>query len=145
MIHKFTLENSHDAKQLGGWLATLVDHKPMTIFLRGDLGMGKTTVAQGMIASLLKSDVHIPSPTFTYMNRYERFVPIYHFDLYRIEEPDHMYELGLNSLLEDDAAIRIIEWPERQCCLLTPDIDVHLTKIKTTRSALVNFLTSTRA
>lgn len=79
--------------------------------LSGDLGAGKSTLARGTIAALTEVK-DAPSPTFTFVEAYETpdFL-LWHFDLYRLEQPGDVWELGLEEALEDGAVM--IEWPER--------------------------------
>lgn len=82
------------------------------ICLSGDLGAGKSTLARALLRSLADDPgLEVPSPTFTLVQTYElpRF-PVSHFDLYRLEEPEELEELGLEELLETGAAL--VEWPE---------------------------------
>ncbi len=85
--------------------------------LKGDLGTGKTVVAQG-IASGLGISEPVNSPTFTILQVYETGrLPLYHFDVYRIEEPEEMEEVGLQEYLYGDG-VAVLEWPERIDSLL---------------------------
>lgn len=81
------------------------------IALHGDLGAGKTTLARGLIRSQLGPETEAPSPTFTLVQTYPapRF-PIWHFDLYRLENPGEVRELGLEEAVD---GLCLIEWPER--------------------------------
>lgn len=82
------------------------------VYLSGDLGMGKSSLARGLIRALTKPDQDVPSPTFTLVQPYETAAfPLLHLDLYRIEDPDEIYELGLDEALP--AAVLVIEWPEK--------------------------------
>lgn len=86
------------------------------ISLIGDLGAGKTTLSRGLIQALLGADTEVPSPTYTIVQTYETDpAPIWHFDLYRIESPHELIELGFEDA-EDD--IMVIEWPENAGSLL---------------------------
>ncbi|MBF4694487.1 tRNA (adenosine(37)-N6)-threonylcarbamoyltransferase complex ATPase subunit type 1 TsaE [Fusibacter ferrireducens] len=76
--------------------------------LQGDLGAGKTTFTQFLCRSLGVEE-YVTSPTFNIMNAYEGMVPIYHFDVYRISEPDEMYEIGFEEYLYG-RGICIVEW-----------------------------------
>ncbi len=81
------------------------------VLLDGPLGMGKSTLARGLIRALAGPDEDVPSPTFTLVQFYETDPPIAHFDLYRLERPEEAREIGLDEALDVGAAL--IEWPER--------------------------------
>lgn len=80
------------------------------IAMYGDLGAGKTAFVQGL-AKALGVKNHITSPTFTIVNEYEGRLPLYHFDVYRISDPDEMYEIGYEEYIESDG-VCIVEWAE---------------------------------
>ena len=81
------------------------------ITMSGPLGVGKTALARAMIKAL-GHEGEVPSPSFTIVQPYEMLdPPLWHVDLYRIEQPDEMAELGLESAVADAALV--IEWPER--------------------------------
>lgn len=82
-----------------------------TVLLYGPLGMGKSTLARGLIRALTRPDEDVPSPTFTLVQFYESDPPVAHFDLYRLTRPEEASEIGLDEALDDGCAI--IEWPER--------------------------------
>jgi len=91
------------------------------VALHGDLGAGKTTFARGLLAALGLAG-EAPSPTFAIIQPYappEVRLPLAHVDLYRIEEPQELAELGLDDLREGGALV--IEWPERLGDALWPD------------------------
>ena len=98
------------------------------VCLYGDLGMGKSVFARGLIRALTGDpQQEVPSPTFTLVQTYSSPQgEIWHFDLYRLKEPDEVYELGWEEAL--GSAISIIEWPVRLGGLLPSDrIDIHFT------------------
>ena len=76
--------------------------------LEGELGAGKTSFSQGFAKGLGIND-YITSPTFTIMNIYESNIPLYHFDVYRIEDIDEMYEIGYEEYFFGDG-ICLVEW-----------------------------------
>ena len=81
------------------------------IALIGDLGAGKTAFARGFIAAC-GGDGEVPSPTFTLVQLYEFPAgDVYHFDLYRIENSEEIFELGIEDAMSD--GISLIEWPDR--------------------------------
>jgi tRNA threonylcarbamoyladenosine biosynthesis protein TsaE len=80
------------------------------ITLSGPLGVGKTAFARGFIAAL-GHEGDVPSPSFAIVQPYEELdPPVWHTDLYRIEDPSEMDELGLDSAAD---AVLLVEWPER--------------------------------
>jgi tRNA threonylcarbamoyladenosine biosynthesis protein TsaE len=88
------------------------------ITLSGPLGIGKTALARGFIAALGHRG-EVPSPSFAIVQPYEELdPPVWHVDLYRLEDPAEMDELGLDSA-ED--AVLLVEWPERAGSGLWPD------------------------
>lgn len=110
---------------LGARLAPLLRAGDV-VALTGPLGAGKTTLARGLIAALT-GEPDAASPTFGLVLTYEcqtedREAPpvtLYHFDLYRLEEPDDVWELGLEDAI--DFGISVIEWPERIAGVLPPE------------------------
>lgn len=80
------------------------------IALSGPLGVGKTALARAIIRALGHRE-DVPSPSFAIVQPYEALdPPLWHVDLYRIEDPHELDELGLDSL---DVSALIVEWPER--------------------------------
>jgi tRNA threonylcarbamoyladenosine biosynthesis protein TsaE len=91
---------------------------PLVVALRGDLGAGKSTLARAVAHGAgVAGDV--PSPTFNLVFRYDtpRGIQLQHLDLYRLEDPDEVWELGWSELGAPDELV-LIEWPERAEALL---------------------------
>ena len=78
--------------------------------LCGDLGTGKTVFTKGF-AKGLGIDEHITSPTFTIVNEYNGHFPFYHFDVYRISDPEEMYEIGFDEYIFGEG-VCLIEWAD---------------------------------
>ena len=97
------------------------------VCLTGDLGAGKTAFVSG-VAKALGYKGYTSSPTFTLINEYMADIPIYHFDVYRIDFSDEMYDIGIDDYLFGDG-ICLIEWPQKIEDIL-PDntISVKITK-----------------
>ena len=98
------------------------------ITLSGDLGAGKTAAARAMIRYLASDDeLEVPSPTFTLAQSYELpSFPLVHADLYRINDPSELEEIGLSPL--PGGVVVLIEWPERAPAVMPDDrIDIALT------------------
>jgi len=80
------------------------------VCLTGVLGTGKTALAKG-IAAAMGVKGHVTSPTFTIVNEYEGRIPVYHFDVYRISDPDEMFDIGFEEYI-DGSGLVIIEWAD---------------------------------
>jgi tRNA threonylcarbamoyladenosine biosynthesis protein TsaE len=121
----FPLPTEAATEQLGATLAARL--KPGDVVgLKGDLGAGKTTLARAVLrAAANDPDLIVPSPTFTLVETYEtRMGQFWHFDLYRLERPEQVYELGWEEALAE--GIVLIEWPERLGPLLPKHLSVTL-------------------
>ena len=82
-----------------------------TVLLDGPLGAGKTTLVRGLLAAV-GHEGEVPSPSFAIVQPYEALaLPLWHVDLYRIDDPAELDELGLDTILGDGALI--VEWPSR--------------------------------
>jgi tRNA threonylcarbamoyladenosine biosynthesis protein TsaE len=103
------LEDESQTAALGARLADVVRPGDV-ITLSGPLGVGKTALARGFIAALGHQG-DVPSPSFAIVQPYDDLDPrVWHVDLYRIEQPSEIGELGLDSAAD---AVLLVEWPER--------------------------------
>lgn len=98
-------------RRLAGRLAGLLRRGDF-VGLGGVLGAGKTTCARHVIEALAGHAVEVPSPSFTLAQGYDfDGFTLWHFDLFRIETPEAVYELGYEDALAD--GVCLVEWPER--------------------------------
>ena len=104
------LDSEKATRTLGAQLAAVLENGD-AICLSGPLGAGKSTLARGLIQHLSPGS-EAPSPTFTFVETYEceTFI-LRHFDFYRLEQPDEVWELGYEDAL--DGGVALIEWPEK--------------------------------
>lgn len=110
MEHSFLLPDEDATLLLGQKLAQILAAGDF-VALFGDLGAGKTTLARGIVRALLKAAEDVPSPTYTLVQQYDgpEFT-VWHFDLYRLEDPAGVEELGWDDTV---AGVALVEWPER--------------------------------
>ncbi|NHK28282.1 tRNA (adenosine(37)-N6)-threonylcarbamoyltransferase complex ATPase subunit type 1 TsaE [Parvularcula flava] len=96
---------------LGASLASLLSSGDV-VRLEGPLGAGKTVFARGLIRALTSEGEEVPSPTFALVQVYDtKAGPLWHMDLYRLEDEDEIVDLGFEEAQDD--AICLIEWPSR--------------------------------
>jgi tRNA threonylcarbamoyladenosine biosynthesis protein TsaE len=113
------------------------------VALKGGLGVGKTTLARAIVAGLSPGSGDVPSPTFTLVQTYpvelgDGPADLWHFDLYRLDRPDQVYELGIEEALAE--GVLLIEWPELAAGLLPKEqvltIDLQIMAGEARRAAL---------
>lgn len=103
---------------LGQWLAAQLKGGDV-VALSGGLGAGKTTFFRYLLAAL-GHEGEVPSPSFAITQPYDHMVPpVWHADLYRIEDPAELAEIGLDSI--GDGEVLLVEWPERAGPSAWPD------------------------
>lgn len=106
----FIVNNVEETLNIGEQIGNLCNAGDI-ICIIGDLGVGKTHLSKG-IAKGLGIKEHITSPTFTIVNEYDSGrLKLYHFDVYRVNDPDEIYELGFDEYIFDNA-LSIIEWAD---------------------------------
>jgi tRNA threonylcarbamoyladenosine biosynthesis protein TsaE len=119
-----TLVGMAQTDRLAGGLARILERGDF-IALAGALGTGKTTLARGLIQSLVP-DEEVPSPTFTLVQAYDApGFRVAHADLYRVKSEREVVELGFDEALE--AGVLLVEWPDRMGRLMPSDrLDIIL-------------------
>ncbi len=122
------VQTSSDMQTLGMQLAGVLRSQD-TVLLTGDMGNGKSELARG-IARGLGIQGPVPSPSFTILNLYdEGRLPLYHFDWYRIESPEELFESGLDEYIGTEG-ITLIEWHEKAPEILPNDcLEVIITQL----------------
>ncbi len=100
-----------ETRQLGEQIAKELKAGDV-ILLEGGLGAGKSELARGIARGLGVQET-VTSPSFTILNVYDSGrLPLYHFDWYRLESEEELYELGMDEYLGGDG-VALVEWPER--------------------------------
>ena len=112
-----------DLSEIARKIIQKTPHK--NLFFNGEMGVGKTTLIKFLAKQLGVVD-EVSSPTFSIVNEYETSAgfPVYHFDFYRIENPDELYEIGIENYFHQKNAWSLIEWADRAKDFLPPDATV---------------------
>jgi len=123
-----------------GWRLGQLLQQSTLVLLQGDLGAGKTVFARGIARGLgVDPQIPITSPTFTLMNHYHGRLDLYHFDLYRLSDPDELIELGFDDYAYG-SGVSLVEWPEKLDNFETPGLWVDLQRIDAERREINFFL-----
>lgn len=101
--------SAEETMEIGRKLGSLLQGGEL-VCLNGDLGTGKTAFTGG-VAKALEIEGYITSPTFTLVNEYKGRLAMYHFDVYRIADPEEMFEIGFEEYLESNGVV-LVEWAD---------------------------------
>lgn len=136
------LVDSEATESLGAALAACVAGGGLLMFLRGELGAGKTTLVRGYLRGSGHAGA-VKSPTYTLVEPYELVGRhLYHFDLYRLGDPEELEFLGMRDYLAADDQC-LVEWPERGVGVLPePDIELRLEYLPDGRTATLEAFTA---
>lgn len=125
----FITENSVQSNALGAAIARQLLSRDVVV-LTGEMGNGKSEIARG-IARGLSIEGPIPSPSFTILNDYEEGrLPLHHFDWYRIEDEEELFESGLDEVV-GSPGITVIEWHEKAADIIPKDkLEIIIKKLQ---------------
>ena len=112
-----------ETEEIGALLAAKL-HRGSVVAYRGGLGMGKTAFTRGL-AKGLGCRGRVTSPTFTIVNEYSGKTPLFHFDMYRLDDSDALFDIGWEDYLER-GGVCAVEWSENVADAL-PDDTVYVT------------------
>ena len=114
VITKNVAETMNEGEKLG---RTLLPGAVVTLY--GELGAGKTAFTRGLAAGL-GINTSVSSPTFTIVNEYLGKIPLFHFDMYRLESKDELFDIGWDDYLER-GGVCVVEWSEKASDIFPPD------------------------
>ncbi|MGI9953487.1 tRNA (adenosine(37)-N6)-threonylcarbamoyltransferase complex ATPase subunit type 1 TsaE [Moorellaceae bacterium AZ2] len=117
------LKDSAATRNLGQALGRLLLPGDV-IILSGELGAGKTTLVQGL-AEGLEVAGRVTSPTFTLIQEYRGRCPLYHLDLYRLEDAEEIWDLGLEEYMKG-SGVTVVEWGERLGAFVPERLEINL-------------------
>jgi tRNA threonylcarbamoyladenosine biosynthesis protein TsaE len=115
----FNTDNPKETKCLGKKIGKLLKAGNV-VALVGNLGAGKTVIANGLCEGLGVKEDYITSPTYTIINQYDGRIPVYHIDLYRLKDSSELYNLGWDEYIYGHG-VCMIEWADRAAEMLSEE------------------------
>ena len=131
-----TANNEHEMLQIAAEYSKCLK-KGSIIFLHGNLGAGKTTFVKGLLRELGYQG-NVKSPTYTLVEEYKfPIFNIYHFDLYRLADPEELEWIGIRDYFNEDS-ICFVEWPDKGAGFLPKaSADIHIKYMGTSRKIFI--------
>lgn len=134
---KFEIATINELKKVAQTIAGILQEGDV-LSLRGDLGAGKTTFVQA-IAKAMGIHETVTSPTFSLVNYYEGTPPLWHLDLYRLEAPEELEDIGYEDYFYPENAITFIEWAEKADYYLPDDVyEIDIIHEENTRAMTID-------
>jgi tRNA threonylcarbamoyladenosine biosynthesis protein TsaE len=107
-----TTSSPDETRELGRLLGRIIAD-PMAVLLSGELGAGKTCLTQGLASGLgIPAGEPVTSPSYTLMNHYRGRLDLYHFDLYRLSDPDELVDIDFDGYINGNG-VTVVEWADR--------------------------------
>lgn len=134
---KFEIATINELNKVAQTIAGILQEGDV-LSLRGDLGAGKTTFVQA-IAKAMGIHERVTSPTFSLVNYYEGTPPLWHLDLYRLEAPEELEDIGYEDYFYPENAITFIEWAEKADYYLPDDVyEIDIIHEENTRAMTID-------
>jgi tRNA threonylcarbamoyladenosine biosynthesis protein TsaE len=108
---KITTQTPPETEHIGALLGALLTRGDI-IALSGELGTGKTTLVRGIAAGMGLEATEVASPSFTLVNVYEGPLPLFHLDLYRLEDEKELFNIDFEEYMRGDG-VTVIEWADK--------------------------------
>lgn len=121
-------ESPEETRRLGELLGGLAE-AGLVVLVNGDLGAGKTCLAQGVARGLgVPAATPVTSPSYSLMHIHQGRIPLYHFDLYRLTRVDDLADLGYDEFAEG-SGLTLVEWADRMAAALAASLTVTITAL----------------
>ncbi len=123
----------------------LQDGNSLVVYLHGDLGVGKTFIAQNLISTLIPDSI-VKSPTYSIVEEYLYYTgkKILHFDLYRLSSPEELEYLGIRDYV-DTSALMLIEWPSNGTgYIVTADLELYIEIGPNIEDRIISFVSNSK-